>query len=75
MFFIVAVNIPPDANSKNALQELYEVISSHMTEQPDGIFIVAPICFNWIPHPESLDESEGPIQSLVKFVDDTTIIG
>ncbi len=41
MFFIVAVYIPPDANSKNALQELYEVISSHMTKQPDGTFIAA----------------------------------
>ena len=39
--FVVAVYILPDANSKNALQELYEVISIHMTEQPDGIFIVA----------------------------------
>ncbi len=39
--FVAAVYIPPDANSKNALQELYEVISSHMTKQPDGIFIVA----------------------------------
>ncbi len=38
--FVVAVYIPPDTNSKNALQELYEVISSHMTKQPDGIFIV-----------------------------------
>ncbi len=38
---VAAVYIPPDANSKNALQELYEVISSHMTKQPDGVFIVA----------------------------------
>ncbi len=39
--FVVAVDISPDANLKNALQELYEVISSHMTKQLDGIFIVA----------------------------------
>ena len=39
--FVAAVYIPPDANSKNVLQELYEVISIHMTKQPDGIFIVA----------------------------------
>ncbi len=39
--FVAAVYIPPDANSKNALQELYEVISSHMTKQPDAVIIVA----------------------------------
>ncbi len=39
--FVVTVYIPPDANSQNALQELYEVISSYMTKQVDGIFIVA----------------------------------
>lgn len=32
--------IQPDANSKNALQELSDVISSSMTKQPDGIFRV-----------------------------------
>lgn len=41
MRVFAAVYIPPDANSKNARQELYEVISSHMTKQPDGIFSVA----------------------------------
>ncbi len=38
--FVAAVYIPPDANSKNALQELYEFISSHMTKQPDAVIIV-----------------------------------
>ncbi len=39
--FVAAVYIPLDANSKNALQELYEVISSHMAKQPDAVIIVA----------------------------------
>ncbi|ONI45398.1 hypothetical protein AN641_04275 [Candidatus Epulonipiscioides gigas] len=39
--FVAAVYIPPDANSKNALQELYEVISSHMAKKPDAVMIVA----------------------------------
>lgn len=40
--FVAALYITLNANSKNAitLQELYEVISSHKTKQPDGIFIV-----------------------------------
>lgn len=39
--FIVALYIPPDENSKNALQELCNVMSSNMTTHPDGIFMVA----------------------------------
>ena len=39
--FTVAVYIPLDANLKNALQELLDVISRNMTKQLDGIFIVA----------------------------------
>ncbi len=36
--FVSAVYIPPEANSKNALQELHEVISCHMTKQLAGDF-------------------------------------
>ena len=39
--FVVSIYIPIDANSKNALQKVYEVIRIHMTKQLDGIFIVA----------------------------------
>lgn len=39
--FIVAVYIPPDANSKNALQELCKVISSNITTHSERIFMVA----------------------------------
>lgn len=39
--FVAAVYISPDGNSKDARQELYEVISCHMRKQPDGIVIVA----------------------------------
>ncbi len=42
-FFFAAVYIPPDANSRNALQELYEVINSHIAKQPHGIFILADL--------------------------------
>ncbi len=39
--FVAAVYVPPDTNSKNVPQELYVVINSHMTKQPNCIFIVA----------------------------------
>lgn len=37
-FFIVGVHTAPDANQRDPLQELYYVITSNMTKQPDGIF-------------------------------------
>ncbi len=38
---IVAVYIPPCANTKDALRELYSAISEQQTNNPDGFFIVA----------------------------------
>ncbi len=38
---IVAVYIPPCANAKDALRELYSAISEQQTNNPDGFFIVA----------------------------------
>lgn len=38
--FVLAVYIPPDVLSKHALHKLYDVITIHMTKQPDGIFSV-----------------------------------
>ncbi|KAL0161259.1 hypothetical protein M9458_044984, partial [Cirrhinus mrigala] len=37
---IVAVYIPPHANAKDALRELYSAISEHQTNYPDGFFII-----------------------------------
>lgn len=39
--FVVAFCIHTYVKSKNALQELYEAISIHMTKQLDGILVVA----------------------------------
>ncbi len=41
--FIVAVYIPPCANAKDALRELYSAIREQQTNNPDGFFIVAPV--------------------------------
>ncbi|KAI2647723.1 hypothetical protein H4Q32_031236 [Labeo rohita] len=38
---IVAVYIPPCANAKDALRELYSAISEQQTNNPDGFFIIA----------------------------------
>ncbi|KAL0175584.1 hypothetical protein M9458_027914, partial [Cirrhinus mrigala] len=38
---IVAVYIPPCANPKDALRELYSAISEQQTNNPDGFFIIA----------------------------------
>ncbi len=38
---IVAVYIPPCANAKDALCELYSAISEQQTNNPDGFFIIA----------------------------------
>ncbi len=38
---IVAVYIPPCANAKDALRELYCAISEQQTNDPDGFFIIA----------------------------------
>ncbi len=38
---IVAVYIPPCANAKDALRELYCAISEQQTNNPDGFFIIA----------------------------------
>ncbi|KAL0195209.1 hypothetical protein M9458_008781, partial [Cirrhinus mrigala] len=38
---IVAVYIPPCANAKDALRELYNAISEQQTNNPDGFFIIA----------------------------------
>ncbi len=38
---IVAVYIPPRANAKDALRELYSAISEQQTNNPDGFFIIA----------------------------------
>ncbi|KAI2645345.1 hypothetical protein H4Q32_028858 [Labeo rohita] len=38
---IVAVYIPPCANAKDALHELYSAISEQQTNNPDGFFIIA----------------------------------
>ncbi len=38
---IVAVYIPPCANAKDMLRELYSAISEHQTNSPDGFFIIA----------------------------------
>ncbi len=37
---IVAVYIPPCANAKDALHELYSTISEQQTNNPDGFFII-----------------------------------
>ncbi len=37
----VAVYIPPCANAKDALRELYSAISEQQTNNPDGFFIIA----------------------------------
>ncbi len=39
--FIVAVYIPPCANAKDMLRELYSAISEQQTNNPDGFFIIA----------------------------------
>ncbi len=38
---IAAVYIPPCANAKDALRELYSAISEQQTNNPDGFFIIA----------------------------------
>ncbi len=38
---IVMVYIPPCANAKDALRELYSAISEQQTNNPDGFFIIA----------------------------------
>ncbi len=38
---IVAVYIPPCANAKDTLRELYSAISEQQTNNPDGFFIIA----------------------------------
>ncbi len=38
---IAAVYIPPCANAKDALRELYSAISEQQTNNPDGLFIIA----------------------------------
>ncbi len=38
---IVVVYIPPYANVKDALRELYSAISEQQTNNPDGFFIIA----------------------------------
>ncbi len=38
---IVAVYIPPCANAKDALRQLYSAISEQQTNNPDGFFIIA----------------------------------
>ncbi len=38
---IVAVYIPPCANAKDALHELYSAINEQQTNNPDGFFIIA----------------------------------
>ncbi len=38
---IVTVYIPPCANAKDALHELYSAISEQQTNNPDGFFIIA----------------------------------
>ncbi|KAK1796835.1 hypothetical protein P4O66_000923 [Electrophorus voltai] len=39
--FIIALYIPPSANTREALQELYGAISELQNVHPDGLFIVA----------------------------------
>ncbi len=43
---IVAVFIPPCANAKDALRELYSAISEQQTNNPDSFFIIAGL-FNY----------------------------
>ncbi len=38
---IVIVYIPPCANAKDKLRELYSAISEQQTNNPDGFFIIA----------------------------------
>ncbi len=38
---IVAVYIPPCANAKDALRDLYSAISEQQTNNPDGFFLIA----------------------------------
>ncbi|XP_076836629.1 uncharacterized protein LOC143482213 [Brachyhypopomus gauderio] len=38
---LIAVYVPPDANAKLAMKELYSAISKHQTKYPEAAFIVA----------------------------------
>ncbi len=38
---VMAVYIPPQANVKMALEQLYDVISGQQNKHPDGVFIIA----------------------------------
>lgn len=56
---VIAVYIPPDTNLKNALHELYGVISSHMKKQPEGVFILIKQISNLF-YPNSTSFSTSP---------------
>ncbi len=39
--YICAVYIPPDANAKLALAQIYDSINNSLVAHPDGVFIAA----------------------------------